>query len=410
MSPGLESGVPRNGQDLPLSISVIIPVYNDSSNLIASIEAIFRSSYRNFEVIVVDDGSTDDSAEVARSLGARVHQVRTRGGPAAARNLGARLAEHPYLLFVDADVCVANETLRQVAETFRQDPTIDAVFGSYDRSPGARNLVSQYRNLLHHHVHQRSNREAFTFWSGCGAVKRSVLLELGGFDTGIVNASIEDIELGSRLRGAGYRVVLAKEIQVQHLKRWTFWSMIRCDVFHRGIPWTRLLLREGSLPRDLNLQSRDRWSTLLALALALWLLAGSWYFRSLLLVPMVIGLTLLLADRWTGLRSPHALQEAGLIAGFWVSLVAMLVTTVRGHNLLELWLFLASVLIAGIVMLNLSFYWLFVEIGKLHWLPLVIPLHILFYLYSGLAFTIGLVLHLGSYVGTSVIRTGVGGG
>ena len=57
----------------------------------------------------------------------------------------------------------------------REEPGIAAVFGSYDDEPGAPNLVSQYRNLLHHFVHQTGRTEASTFWTGCGAVRRDAL-------------------------------------------------------------------------------------------------------------------------------------------------------------------------------------------------------------------------------------------
>ena len=72
----------------------------------------------------------------------------------------------------------------------------------------------------------------------------------------------------------------------------------------------------------------------------------------------------------------------------------MLTTTAQGHDLSQLWGLLALLFLAGILLLNWRFYWLFVDIGKPFWVPLVIPLHVLFYLYGGLAFAVGMVLHL----------------
>src|SRR5204863_4756216 len=94
---------------------------------------------------------------------------------------GAEQARGEYVLFLDADVCAHPDTLGLVVETFTDNPCVDAVFGSYDDEPHALNVLSQYRNLMHHFVHQEAYEEATTFWSGCGAVRRSVFLEAGGF-------------------------------------------------------------------------------------------------------------------------------------------------------------------------------------------------------------------------------------
>ena len=82
-------------------------------------------------------------------------------------------------------------------------------------------MVSQYRNLLHHFVHQEGNPEASTFWAGCGAVRRAAFDAVAGYDEArFRRPSIEDIELGYRLRRAGYRIRLDRDLQCTHLKRW----------------------------------------------------------------------------------------------------------------------------------------------------------------------------------------------
>ncbi len=316
-----------------VSLSVVIPVRNDPANLELCLLALESSEYVDYEIIVVDDASTDDTAEVARRHDVCLIRQDTRSGPAAARNRGAEAAQHTTLFFLDADVCVQPGTLGLVAAKFLIDPAVDAFFGSYDASPGAPGFLSQYRNLLHHFVHQDGKQDAFSFWSGCGAIKKSVFLGLGGFDTTYSNASIEDIELGSRLRDAGHRVELVKSIQVKHMKRWTFWLMILTDIKNRGIPWTLLLLRQGKIPNDLNLRHSQRLS---------------------------------------------AVMSAGLVVA-----------------LSQLWLLLALALTFGIVVLNRRFY-LFLYKAKHLWFVIqVIPVHVLYYLYSSVAFGAGLMVHLG---------------
>ena len=113
-------------------ISVIIPVYNSPEQLGECLRALSLSSVAPLECIVVDDGSTDDTAEVARASDVTVISAPTHSGPACARNLGARSAQGEILLFLDADVCVHDDTLERVAAALARDPELDAVIGSYD--------------------------------------------------------------------------------------------------------------------------------------------------------------------------------------------------------------------------------------------------------------------------------------
>jgi hypothetical protein len=172
-------------------------------------------------------------------------------------------------------VLVRADTLARVADFFREREEVAALFGSYDDAPDARGFVSQYKNLAHHFIHQRSRAEAETFWAGCGAVRREAFESVGGFDeTQYTRPSIEDIELGRRLRRRGFRITLDHELQVKHLKRWTLASLLRADVCARALPWSRLILEEGAMPSALNLRASDRASAALACAAAL-LLASS---------------------------------------------------------------------------------------------------------------------------------------
>jgi GT2 family glycosyltransferase len=252
------------------SLSVIIPVHNGGAHLPRCLDALRASDSSGHEVIVVDDCSTDASAEVARARGFEVVRLDARRGPAAARNEGARRARGRVLLFVDADVVVRAGTVARVEAFFREHAQVAALFGSYDDAPDAQSFVSQYKNLVHHFIHQRSRAEADTFWAGCGAARRDAFDEVGGFDeTKYTRPSIEDIELGRRLRRRGFRIALDRHLQVKHLKRWTLASLLRADVSARALPWSRLILEEGSMPRDLNLRAADRVSAALSCAAVL---------------------------------------------------------------------------------------------------------------------------------------------
>jgi molybdopterin-guanine dinucleotide biosynthesis protein A len=249
-----------------LTVSVVLPVADGGADFGLALEALSRLSPAPREVIVVEDGPQRDVYRYPD--GFRVLRLQRRSGPAAARNAGAAVADGDLLLFVDADVVARPDLVARVQDAFRETG-VDAVFGSYDRSPAAPGLCSQFKNLVHRFVHQHAREDAKTFWSACGAIRRRVFESLGGYDERFTTPSVEDIELGMRLARAGGRIRLVKQLEVTHLKRWTFRTLLYTDIVCRALPWSRLLVAESTaLPDDLNLTRRARVATtLLAMAL-----------------------------------------------------------------------------------------------------------------------------------------------
>jgi GT2 family glycosyltransferase len=269
------------------SCSVVVPVRDGAAFLADTLPALVAALPEDAELIVCDDGSQDGSAQVAAAHGARVLLLEGSTGPAAARNRGARAAGGAIVVFLDADARVHSDTVLRLRREL-DDPEITAAFGSYDDAPSARSWPSLYKNLAHHFVHQRSRREASTFWAGCGAVKREAFLAAGGFDPVYRRPSVEDVELGYRLRAAGHRIRLVPEAQVTHLKRWRLGTWLAADLRDRAVPWARLVRAGRGLPADLNFTASDRTaSALVGLALALGM-ASAW--RATLLVPSLVCL------------------------------------------------------------------------------------------------------------------------
>ena len=256
------------------SISVIVPVHNGGESFRRCLESLRQSSRQPDEVIVVADGDTDGSWELAKAFGAKVFRYDAAGGPARARNRGAAMAQGDILFFVDADVTVRQDTILSVEAAFK-DAALAALIGSYDDQPGATNFLSQYKNLFHHYTHQVSSENASTFWGACGAVRAEAFRAVGGFDERYIKPCVEDIELGYRLRQAGYTIRLCKHIQVKHLKCWRPVSLLRAEIFYRALPWTELILSQRQPMNDLNLDRSNQLSVVLSF-IALGCLAGGW--------------------------------------------------------------------------------------------------------------------------------------
>jgi GT2 family glycosyltransferase len=302
----------------PPAVTAIVPVYNGLDHLERCLPALARAGERApLEIIVVDDGSDDGSADYARARGARVLSSGGRQlGPGAARNVGAAAARADLLLFVDADVAVHPDVLDHVLPAFR-DGSVVAVFGAYDDRPPDRGFASQYMNLRHHWVHQEASDEAQTFWTGLGAVRREAMLAVGGFDgKRFPRPSIEDIDLGRRLREKGGRILRIPAMQATHLKRWSLAEVVRTDVLRRALPWARLMHEFPGAFTDLNVGPGERAKALLAGAL----LVAS-VLALLGVVHFAVPLALLLAA---------AAANAGLLrvfharGGAWFALRALL--------------------------------------------------------------------------------------
>lgn len=253
---------------------------------------------------------------MAQTNGARLVNHPAATGPAGARNRGASAAHGAILVFLDADVRVHADTLMRLLDVF-EDPAVAAAFGSYDATPTARSWVSLYKNLAHHFVHQRSSGEAATFWAGCGAIRASVFRELAGFDETYRRPSLEDVELGYRLRTRGHLIRLLPAAQVTHLKEWSLTSWLRADFADRAVPWARLLREGHGLPRDLNFTSADRAASLLVALGCVGLVGGALVPLAALFGGAALALAITLDAPFLGFCArrvgvPFAIAAAGL--------------------------------------------------------------------------------------------------
>lgn len=295
----------RSNSSVPsrLTVSVVVPALNAEDELPHCLEALLGSTHPPDEIIVVDDGSDDGTADAARDYPVHLLQLGAPHGAASARNHGARLAIGDIVLFVDADVVLHPDSIERVVKHFVREPSIGALFGTYDNEPAHKDFVSQYRNLLHYYTHMHGDSHAETFWSGCGAVRREVFEAVGGFDEEM--RAMEDVELGYRLRAAGQEIRLYSDILSRHLKRWTLRSMIVTDIFHRALPWSRLILKTGVLPSKLNLSLGQRISAVCA-AVAVMLVPVAVFFRwTLLLIALCVGLVVFLNRGLYGFFARH---------------------------------------------------------------------------------------------------------
>jgi len=310
-------------------ISVIVPAHNAEGTIADCLRAILNSSVYLNEIIVFDDGSSDDTLKIIQGFPVRILSNPLPLGPAHARNRCVSVAKSEILAFVDADVIVHRDAIATVVLPIIERSVV-AAFGSYDDRPRSNRIVALYANLRHHFMHQNGQSDAHTFWTGLSAIRQRAFHDVGGFDPRACIASVEDIELGVRLKTAGYRIRLVPTAQGSHCKDWRLLELWQTDIFRRAMPWSRLLVSGETQGKPLNLSRAERLKTILAYVT---LLSGG----------------------------------AGCVTG---------------------WFWVAPVGIVAFAMSNVSFLALLYRVGGLTAVAAGLPLHLCYYVYSSATFVL----------------------
>jgi glycosyltransferase involved in cell wall biosynthesis len=194
-------------------VSVIIPAYNAERTIAECLFAVQQQSWRDLEIIVVDDGSTDRTADIVRSFSG-VHYIhQENAGPAAARNRGAAHAKGEWVAFTDSDCVPRADWIAKLME--KAGPGVHAVGGTY----GIANPASPLARLVHYEIQMRHRimPDRVNFLGSFNvAYLRSAFEEIGGFDETFRAASAEDNDLSYRLYYGGKNLVFARDSIVDH--------------------------------------------------------------------------------------------------------------------------------------------------------------------------------------------------
>ena len=220
-----------------LELSIVVPTHNAATEIADTLPAILASDLPrdSFEIIVVDDASSDASATVAARYADTV--VRLSGplaGAAYARNRGAELARGELVAFVDADVRLEPGTLPGMIATLNARPTVGAVSASHGDSRSVAGFVSRYWNLLVRFGEETHGKDSALFTSACGVVRRSIFFSSGMYDEWrFATGCLDGVELAHRLHALGYRTVLTTNFAISRLARWSFGSVLT-EVWRRS--------------------------------------------------------------------------------------------------------------------------------------------------------------------------------
>jgi len=251
-------------------ISIIIAVYNAEMDLDLCLKSIFESEFKDFEVLVIDDCSTDNTVDVAKRYPVRLFSTGENSGPSTARNIGVNEANSDILFFLDADTKMEKDTLGELHGSFLKNPEISGVIGLPNIKTLGSGYASGFQAFRNNYLLYSANEKSDYFTTQMGAIKKDILVKIGGFDTRFKKADVEDILIGLKVpRGS---ILIDKGIIIAH-RFPGFRSMIK-NYYRR----TKLLVPFVKKYKKMNSAHSNIYRTLSVLSVLI----------SLLLLPLII--------------------------------------------------------------------------------------------------------------------------
>lgn len=230
-----------------MNISVIIPTYNSSKTINLCLESIKNQTIFPYEIIVVDDDSSDDTLKLIKDYDLKILRNDLNRGPAYARNKGAKNATGDILFFIDSDIVIPKDAIEKIIEIFYKTPKLSCVCGIYSKYPLMhKGFISYYRTLQSHYWKKTGCGFTTRFTVSCGAVKRADFYAVGGFNEKFKKADIEDYEIGHKLIAKGYKIYQTNEIETIHDDIHTFGGLVS-TLFIRSFLYPPLLFKRKKL-------------------------------------------------------------------------------------------------------------------------------------------------------------------
>ena len=218
-------------------VSIIVPCYNSSKTIAQCLNALRASIYKDYELIIVDDHSSDDTAAIAAQFTDKIISLKENKGSGQARKTGLLSSQADITCFIDSDIMIKPDTLSIIINYMEKHPEVDAVTGLLSKEHPNKNFFSQYKNLyMNYTFNLLPEKVAFLFGS-VYAIKKKTTDASQGF-----LRYAPDTEHGQTLLGQRKTIAFLKNLEVVHLKKYTFFSLIKND-FWVPFSWARIFVR-----------------------------------------------------------------------------------------------------------------------------------------------------------------------
>lgn len=197
-------------------ISVVIPFYNSQNSLRDCLNAVFKSTYKNYEVIAVSDGSKDMSLKIAKNFPCRVISLQKNHGSGYARNTGAKIAKGKIVIFLDSDVIIKKNHLKLIHSIFTKKKYKMAQ-GIYLHEPNYKKVSTQYMQSYQcYYIFSKKIKYINNLVSNFFAIEKNIFFSVGGFDPKFIGSNAEDADLGYKLINKGFKIPIVRKLGVFH--------------------------------------------------------------------------------------------------------------------------------------------------------------------------------------------------
>lgn len=213
-----------------LDVSVVIPAYNRGEDVLDCVRSIQKSLFQPKEIVVVDDGSTDNSVELLKSNNITVIEHGNNRGTAAARNTGAKHTTGEIIAFIDSDVIIHEDTILKLVEVFQHDETISVIVGLPDKTNKFQGICTEHFIMrVYFRLFSYSGYLSFTNGTTTAA-RRSTFDRVGGYNEVLETPGTEDVEFGLSVYQNNEKIYLDKTNVVTHNKKIDFLGLIKNDM------------------------------------------------------------------------------------------------------------------------------------------------------------------------------------
>ena len=236
-------------------ISVIIPNYNGSATIGNCLKAVFASAYVNFEVVVVDDGSHDNSAALIKQFPCRLIELKTHGGAAKARNAGVLHSSGEVFFFIDADCLLSLDTLLLVNRAITEAGPDTVIGGTYTPIPYDKDFFSIFQSIFIHYSEMKNNLRPDYIATHAMVISAETFRKSGGFNEDFLPI-LEDVEFSHRLDRGGCRLVMDPGITVCHIFNFTLKRSVQ-NAYRKARYWTIYSITNGDILKDSGTASRE---------------------------------------------------------------------------------------------------------------------------------------------------------
>lgn len=262
-------------------ISVIIPNHNRDATIGKCLEAAFSSRYENFEVVVVDDGSEDNSLEIIRGFPCKLIRLDRHSGASKARNVGALNSHGDVLFFTDADCLLKEHTLSMADKTLSEKGTDVLIGGTYTPIPYDRSFFSIFQSIFINFSETKRANNPDYIAAHAMAIEAQAFRQNGGFPEDFLPI-LEDVELSHRLRRSGYRLIMNPHILVQHIFNYSLIYSLG-NAIRKSLYWTIYSIKNRDLLADSGTASLELKINVVSqlvnlILLALWMFSQKSFF------------------------------------------------------------------------------------------------------------------------------------